>query len=438
MTVFRSAIFIVTLVLFSGLLTNRSAAEITLQQAIRLTLQRNPKTKSKDMQIEALKERTRAAWAAFLPTASLSCTYGQTSANSNASGTYLDTRTRNQGCSVGVNINLYRGGSDYYNAMAAESTALGQEDVFNSTSTLINNTRGAVAAQTVSIYSNLMLFDTELEYYAYERKALEKFLTAAKTDEDRVRVQATIDNVDANIKSIMASIEVARSDFEFVVTVPAPPEVERFDSAIAGMVIPDTREEALEIAQEQSPDLKATDHFLDASRYRAKGQKADLFGPRIDLSLVKNHGRFDNRMDPFNSSYSSSGMVQITIQASLSAPKFFGHTAAQDEVIAAELERDAALKDLMQKIIKLYANNATYNKLEVLYRRQFQDSRAVIDDILRRIDQGGEINMEYALGRFSTHGANFSNLLQNELNLLSGRFSVQQIIGTLFRQLGLN
>ncbi len=411
--------------------TQRVASYMSLQGAIHTALKSNSKTKSKDMQIEALRASTQAARDRLFPQFSLYCGITKMNGSTELMSNNYPARSTSQFCSAGVSYVIFDGGAARSNLRASEFETLATEQRFKSTNILLQNTYGSLAKQTLSAYVALSGSKSSIEFFSKIMGYLQKVRSIAQGQEDIGRVENFINQIQGAVRLTTSTFENQKEDFQYVVTVAPPENIDNLEEINASLLIPATGDLAYDIALQKSPDLKATDLELAASKERVKSARAQTL-PRVEVSLNRSNNKSQDQLNSDNNSRGYSNSVSLNVNIPLDAANFSNLKASQKSASANQFERDSALEDLKHNLRSTYSTLATQLDQIAFYKKSYSDNLARVDELIRQIDQKQSVNAKYATDQLSSLFSNYEQYVQAETLAINLRFNIQQVSGTLF------
>ena len=412
-----------------------SRAAMSLQEAINTTLEKNPKTRANDRRIEAMHERTRAARMIFMPNFNANLGYSKSNSDSVFNGDRSNSNNSGTSYGVGVSVNLYNGGADKYAAQAAEDRERAQTERYNSTKGYILYTKGDMAKNTLEVYTEIINAKNEVLYYQEVQDNLKQILVLAKTSNAKNLINSRINGYNTAALQAKFRLEQATKDFKYIVTVPAPEQLQTIDEVITSLVIPENSEKAFEVALQKSPDIKASNYSLQANEHSYQSQRAAAYRPQIDVGVHQRHSNSNDNLD--NSSTSNSVTLGITVSYNFSPKDIPGVSAAQKEVEAAQDEKDAALDDIAHELESAYPKLENSLKLITNYNQAYQRAQNNIQNFLRNpphdnTDAENYSSIATALSYVDSMDRQWGNLFMTKQSVLNQKFGIQKSVGTLF------
>ncbi len=415
-----------TVILFISLNSNA----ITLQEAIHTAFQKNPITHANSLRVEAAKDRAEGARLDMLPSGYISYSKGLNRYDSTSDGVRSRGENQNSGWSIGATANLYNGGASIYRARAAEKRAQVLEAINNSTKPFMEDTHGYLANDVYLAYFNLVSLRRQHEFYSKQAESLKILLGAAKTEEQKTEVQNAIISSNNGLLNLKNSLEKWASSFQYFVKVPVPARLSSMDELIEGLVIPVNSELAVQTSFSKAPDIMAAQYSLEEAKYNRKAAIADMFAPKVDLSV----SRGQQNLEGMGINAESLGTsVNLTISVPLGLSRAAYTRAINKEVAAAEKDLDKYYEKTEYNLKSVHYPDF-YNLSEMQERLKFTYAKATedLEALLAKVQSKQDIDIRYALSLFSNQQSQFIELIQNEANLAGTKFEIQKVIGTLF------
>lgn len=417
------------LILLSALFIQNSIFAMTLQEAISTTIKENPNSQAKDKEIEAMRLRTKAEWARRLPTFDVRLFNIFSDGESRIEGVNNSYRTDGLGARASITVPIFDGGEIKAGARAAEARQQAQEALYRSTNAFIENTKGKLVADTKRYYV-MIAYRTEFINELQKVLAALRVLVRGNTDQGtKERIQLSIDNLEAEIQRQESLIAEFSGHFEFVVTVP-PENLDGLDVILHGLVIPNSAEEAIEIAQQKSPEVQARRLRLEAVQQDRKQTKsAGSF--KGDLSISKGVSKDHNLLNPYTDSIDSSATVMFTIRKSFGVPQHYYSKAADIDAEAAQADYDYSMRKLKFDIVSIYGTLLRAEEIHFTLEQNYKNANAAVDRLLKRAQDGAPFDSN-DLQPLDSQINSFAKLIDNRIEIIDGRFEIQQTTGTLF------
>ncbi|PIS11978.1 MAG: hypothetical protein COT73_00995 [Bdellovibrio sp. CG10_big_fil_rev_8_21_14_0_10_47_8] len=406
----------------------------TLAESVKAAIELNPKTRSKNLQLQSIHEVTKGTRADMYPQGAISCSAG--TANSHSDSNWTDSshvNSSSKSCGVSASVTIYDGGAGYNRYKASQKQEEAVREQFNSTNPYLQNTKGQLAAQAMASYMSIILQE-ELKASALSgRDILRKILTAANKTEDRGLVNAKISDMDQSFIRSEASRKQAVSSFVNVTTLEPSGTLEGLDESIAHVVIPGTADEAVEISLERNPEVKAMNASLEAAQYTLKAARASM-GPY--LAAVVSYDVFHNSQGGFAPyrGHGSNAYAGVRLVIPFVPAQIHYSRAQRYAVEAARAEREAALSDAKFGIENTYAQLDSALEQHQMNLESYADAVRMIQNTLAKINQQdpGLPTIQVCLSQFENLQGNYVSMIQSKIEILTLKFSIQQITGTVF------
>jgi outer membrane protein TolC len=412
-----------------------ASAQMSFREALRTSFERNPVSLSGDLRLEAQEMRVRAAKLAMLPSGALSFSRGSTKSRFESDGNVVESKSRYQGWSGQLSLNLFSGGADYYSAKAAQAQMEAMAASHNSTDALLPYTRGALASDVYNVYVELVVHRTMIKFLEYKLEILQKYLKATQVPDEINTINNALKSTRSELIDSQSAEKKLRDAFEYLVKVPAPEQLDNFDILADSFTIPPNSEEAIPLALEKSPELAVARKILERSRYDQRSERARMFSPRVDLSLYSGGNSSYSTMD----SFSKDKGVTLTLSIPLEPANIAYSSATAKEIQATKTDLDRVHDRLQYGISKeLYPTLYEFIDRDGRFQDQLKDYEKQLEEILTRMEQGQAVKMEYALDVLSDFHGRFNAVLMNKMSIANMKFSIQKTIGTLFDDMGLN
>ena len=405
---------------------------ISFQESLRIALEKNPKPKSKDIQILALKDRTAAAWLGFLPTLNETCSSYQDKSTTRKLGISSPSKDTTNSCTTSVDLNLFTGGRNYYSAKTADAQQKARAALFNSTNPLVENSKGALATLLVSTYTNIIMNQDFVELNNSRIDILNRAIATTSDPDDISAYTALIDTANIEQKSALDKIALDKEDYLYEVTQEAPQRLDSFDDFIASFIIPSTPEEALAQAKSNSPDLKRRVYELKAAEYAVKIAWSQAYMPNLDAYYSNTYLNDTDRLDAKNNYNYRDQMAGLTLSWTFSLQKNTNVSATKKELQSAQLEQQAVMDDLKHNIKKTYMNfEASSSTLEG-YRLKFQKAKDKVYNDLDRLESKAPVARADLINDLNDFRYSGNSLIYSKQGVVMLKFTIQQVTGALF------
>lgn len=413
-------------------------APSSLQSSIKTALERNPKIRSNGKVLEAMLLRVESQKLSQLP--SLSVGYGQSqsmgSSYRSQNNTSEDFASRSRGGNVSLSWNIYDGFASHYRIKSMQCEYEQRKAILNSSDGQNSNTRGQIAGLVARYYLNLSRTRQVIYFNEEILKILNVFKKAAKNPRELADIEIVTNEITLSLQEQKDSETNAASDYAFVVTIPAPNELNSFQDIIESIKIPESSSAALEIANQKSPDILTARYQIDCMRLRLRSAKANANSPRIDFNASTNFGNQNTDIMSGSFNRSRSTTIGITIQKSFGAGTSSSLRADELDIEASTDHLDGAIADMKHNLSKIYPQLSSTMNLAESYKQNFIVSKGNIEQIIRDIEANKSVKVDDALKELSNLRQNWSSHLQFTGFIIDLKFQIQRTIGTLFESLG--
>ena len=416
------------------ILVSSSLHALTLQEAIKISIDTNPKTVANQLRVQAMEDRLKAQKLSWLPT--VTTTLGTDLSRSKYSSEMLDRSSSSRENSVGASTSfkLYDGGADKFATLEAEANLKAMKARYSSSNALIPNTRGSIAREVIDAYAGLLEVIEQQKYLGFISGVLQTYATAFRGD-DLVVVQQKINDLKTSNIKINFNHEQALKDFKYFTTVEAPAaaELDTIQQAIQSLVIPANADEAFRIALDKNPNIKMAEYDVESSQYGYEAGRARRNSPQISLQASTNRS-LGNTNDTLNRSGRAS--IGVYLSYTLDAKKSHFDAASVKTLEAAKNDLSAMTKETKYTIETFYPN---LENQENVFRSQLENLKSADDSlnqILAKIKAGQTVDINVALNVLSAHQQYTYQSITQQVSILYTRFNIQRSVGTLFDNLG--
>ena len=289
---------------FLSLSISYPASSMTLQEAMSMAYDTNPRIEAGREGLEATKERKIQAKSGYLPKVSAYGDVGVQHRNNDLTG-----KERLKPASIGINLNqpVYRGGRTQAEVKTADALiSSGEAD--------LNFERQTVLLEVVSAYMNVVRDKAVLDLTTNNEQVLKRQLKAAKdrfevgeiTRTDVSQSESRLAKAVADKIEATGNVEASLAEFERVVGQPAvdilPAEVPKD--------IPQSKEEALEMARSKNPEIISASFNERANLYSIDTAKGE---GRPEVGIVAEARRAYGVSSRYNRDDDVSIKAQVTI-----------------------------------------------------------------------------------------------------------------------------
>ncbi len=415
MQIKHTAIFIFT-VLFNSVCFSQS--KVSLQDAIQLALQNNPRTKANAMRIEAALEQTKAfKQSALLP--SVSSLYSQDLNKSYSQD--LDVR-RNKLASLSLNLNLFNGFSDYYQIKAQDCEYKKLVASYKSTNAFLQNTSGQIVGLVVDSYVSLVNNRADIDFNTKNVEFLNSILPYALNAEQKSLISEMINSAKIYVLESESNLKNSEANYKFIVNVDTPSSTDNLTEIISKIVIPSNSAESFEISLLKSPEILGAKLSLECQKLSYKSEKAQLYGPRVDFSVSRSTDFQGNR---------STG-AQIVISKSFDLGRFTANTASSKNLLATQLELDGTIAEVQNKLFNSHNRLISAEKTLSAYIKNYTEASMIIKSILANIKNITTEEMNILINLVGLQSSQLQIINSKKQEMVNIKYSIQREIGTLF------
>ncbi len=411
-----------------------------LQNAIKTALEKNPKIKSNDKTLEAMVMRVESTKLSQLPSLglSISTSRSQGTAYDSSNPDLQDYRNSRRGSEVTLNWNVFDGGAKRKKIKSMECSFKERQAQFNSTNTLVRNTQGQVASAVVLHYISLTKAQENVKLTQQILAALAKIRTIAKTDGQILQIENLINSSNLELQTFQAAVTSSANNFEYVVTEPPPIQLDTFQQIIDSLTIPESPTAAMTIALEKSPEIKTARFQIECMRLRYESARAEIYSPRVDVSVGKSYGNQNVNTLTGRTSGSGGTTAGITLTMGLNAGSSGELNAQLKDIESAQDNLDGTVADTKHEIDLGYPELANSINFAESYKRNYISSQANIQKYLLDIDAHHPAPAEDIVKELFNLENNFLAYQRYTIIVLNAKFQIQKTVGTLFESLGLS
>lgn len=402
------------ILLIQGLSTVAFSQEkpLTLQEAIRLGLDNNPRTQANALRLQAAFENVQAAkQSAYLPKAAIG--YQQDLNDSSQRSAFLR-----------IHLNLFNGFSDYYRIKARECGYKLTEANYNSTNARLQNTSGQIVGLVVSSYIELIRIRENIQFYTLLLNRLNEAKNYAKTDKQRNSFENFINSISVTKEESLSNLKIAESNYKAAVNQAVPSEIDSFANTLMSIKIPDTAEESFQISLDKSPEILSSKLALECQKLGHKANQANLYSAKIDLS----YSHEKDYQGPTKKS--NSAQLRLTIPFDVGGRTSLN--AEAKEITATELDLEGAISDVQNDLNNNYINLKSSESSILSYEKINQSNEIKIQKLLSQLSNlnADQIDDLYSLLGSSQGYKSYLNMYY--IQTINLKYSIQKNIGTLF------
>ena len=429
----KMTLFYKSLILLSFILLNSSFAELndnfpkTLRESLRLAMKLNPKTVATDELMESIHYSTLVIKTSSLPSGSLSCSANRVNSEISLEGFHkpISQITTSKNCGLFVGYNLYDGGASHYRTLSAEASGKATRASYDTSDSLIPNTRGSLANSTISNFIQFSQSKQRIELLKYIRNTLLTFQKFTNTDNLKVMIFST----NQSLQQLVDIFELNKKAFQYIVTIPPSEDIESIDSAIKSMKIPATSDEAIELALTKGPVVQRRNLNVEMAEHNLNATKASI-GPTINLSFGWTKGISESDTITHNTSRS----VGVTLNIPFGVSSVYSIKSASKYLDSMKSQREAAINDAKNSIQVTYSllqsQKNKYESSTRIYSDQIESLKIAVAKI-NSSNTSGLILSDLLVG-ITNLQTQFLDLQNTQSTILMSLYSIQQLTGILF------
>lgn len=409
--------------------------QIGLLDAVRVALHENPKIRANDKTLEAMMLRVQALKRSRLPHLSLgaSATMDQgQQGDGSQDENYKNTSTS---ASADLNWNLYDGGASKKKIQSAECSFKERQASFNSTNTMTRNTQGQIAGVVFENYVSLVETRENIKFSEMILQMAQTFRSAAKSQGEILEAESFIANMELNLEQLRAEEIKSARNYEYVVTQPAPQQIESFQQMIDSLIIPANAQDAMQIALEKSPEIKTARYQIECNRLRFQSAKASAYSPKVNLSVGYDRNNQNINGSPYNTHGASVG---ISIRMNLDPGSSSELKAQGKEIDSAQENLDGTLADTRHDLESDYPDLQNSIRFAELHQKNFLTNQTHVQQYLQDITNHKNVSISDALKQVSNMINSWYSESRETSRILNKKFQIQKTVGTLFENIGIN
>ncbi len=416
------------------LLVATSVHALTLQEAIKVSIENNPKTVANQLRVQSMEDRLKAQQKNWLPTINIS-----TGVDLNKSSYLSEIRnsqlsSRNRSTSISSSVTLYDGGANRFATQAAEAELRALKARYSSSNALIPNTRGSIARSVIDAYAGLLEVVEQQNYLNFLSATLQIYATAFKGD-DLIIIQQQMNDLKTRYIRADFNYKEAVKDFKYFSTVTAPDisDMDTIEQAIASLQIPETAEEAFRIALVKNPNIKMAEYDLESSQANYKSGQARRTAPLIYLQAATSRGAGEINSI---SNRTNDKSIGVYLSYNFDAKNSNLESAAVKSVEAAQRDLDGEIDETKHTIESVYPSLENQQSLYASQLENLKSADESLNQILEKMKKNNKVDINTALNVLGSHQQYTSQSLAQKISILYTRFNIQRTVGTLFDNLG--
>lgn len=420
----------VCLVLLLHFASSAQDSPRTLRESLSTAMRFNPNTRSTDEFLESVAFATRAVRASRLPEGSISCSLTRFDSTSRVDEAFSRSESRSRRCGISFSVNIYDGGAAYYRYLSALASEESTRASYNTADSLIPNTRGQLARTALEAYLDLVQTRDRINFLQWALATLNEFQVLGPSE----NLNTLIVNTQQTLQRQRDVLELSRQRFQFIVRVPASPDIESIDSAIASLAIPAQADSAIELALRDGPEVKRRDADVTIAKNDLLARRASL-GPTISAQASWGRGLNQEFIDPMTS-FNAQRSIGVTLSVPIARSRVYQEQSAAKNLSSATSRREAAIEEAKFSIGRLYSNlssrRRSYEAAQSSYADQFSSLQVIVERLKNRDTNGLVLaDLLVSIGNLSSQQMQVQGL---QYEIIFNQFSVQQVTGLLFSE----
>ena len=299
-------------------------------------------------------------------------------------------------------VNVYDGGvqRDAYRAAITNEDAT--RNAYNTSDSLLYNTRGGIASSTLDAYIELAEGRANIAYEEELVGILQRF----KKFKNDPLVNSEIADIQAALDVDKATDHALGEHYKFYVKL---------------------------FAFAQGPEVLRRQAEVEGAIWSLKGQKAS-YGPSLTLNMSVAHGRISDELNPSINTVTTDKSAGLTLTIPLDPSSHYRVAEAKSFLGSKKLERDGAVEKTKFAITSIYEFLEIAKKVTSLTQKSYAEQRALIKSILAKIDIGDTVDLDITKMMLaeSTLRWREKQLVFRQRTIITNLFSLRQVTGLLF------
>ncbi|MBC7714960.1 MAG: TolC family protein [Rhizobacter sp.] len=430
-----SAIILSTLLIASGSISAAENLPRSLRESIAIAVKNNPKTVSTNELLESIHYSTLATKADMYPKASVNCSGSYSAGSTTYYGSAaLPSKGASGDCGVSLNVNIYDGKSGYYRYKAEQASEAATAAAYNTSDSLIPNTRGGLANQAVNIFVSLANSNAQI---AYNKTAL-SFLKIFEKVSDDYNLQSTITETEQELGQLNDALKLQKESFEYTVTLPPSENLDDLDTTIGTLHIPASADDAINLALTNGPEVIRRNLNVQMAEFNLKALKGSL-GPSISLSVNAGKSIYSDKTSSTNSYDGRTNSVGISISIPLGVSGHYMTKASEAALASKKSEREAAIADAKYSISEQYKRLVNLRSNYISNSKNYNDQLNYLTMLAKSVDEGKTLTVDISkvLTAINTLEKRYYQLQRTQDEILTVLFGIQQVTGQLFSEFAL-
>ncbi len=380
------------------------AQAMTLQEALALAYQTNPTLDARRARLKAVDEQLPQAQSGWRPTVSLSGEAGRGRIETNSSARREQNVDPRQ-AALTLSQPLYRGGRTVAATNVAEAT-------IDSERALLTATEQTVLLNVATAYMNVVRDRSIVELNTNNVQVLERQLQAARdrfevgevTRTDVSQSESRLAAAVANRTRAQADLEASQATFVELVGV-APENLSRTSGELLGN-LPASLKEAVDLALDQNPTLRAANHAARAADHGIDLVRGELY-PTVSLNGSASRGWDQSSQGSFSENMEVVAAVTVPIyQAGAEYSRL-----REQKLVAGQrkIEVDEARRQAVTNVTQAWENLTAARARVKSYGSQIDAAQLALEGVRREAEVGSRTILD---------------VLDSEQELLSARVNL--------------
>lgn len=406
----------------------------SLKESIAIAVKNNPKTVSTNELLESIRFQTKATKADMYPNASIGCSGNYSGSKTNYSSMTSNSRGSSGDCGVSINVTVYDGKSSYYRYKAEEASEAATIAAYNTSDSMIPNTRGGLANQAMNNFVALANSNGEINH---TKTSLSILRTFEKVSDD-YNLKTKITEAEQELQQMRDSLILQKEAFEYTVTLPPSDNMDDLDTTIGSLQIPASADDAIALALSNGPEVIRRNLNVQMAEFNLKAIKGSL-GPTITLSASAGKSIYSDKNSSVNNYNSNSNNIGISVSIPFGGGSHYRVKASEANLASTKSEREAAIADAKYSISAQYKrlNNLRNNYL--INSKNYNDQLNYLKSLAQNVIEGQNLTVDIsnALIAINTLERRYYQLQRTQGEILSTLFGIQQVTGQVFSEVGL-
>ncbi len=429
----KKSSFAYSLLLFSisgNLMAITNDLPASLRESISVAVKYNPKTVSTNELLESIHYQTLASKAdVYYPGGSIRC--GSNGSNSQTKYSSMNSTYKGSSasCDLSVSMTVYDGGAALNRYKSQEASEAATKAAYNTSDSMIPNTRGGLANKAMSNYVSLINTQGNLNY---SNKVLGLLKKISKVEDD-ILIQTAIEEWELEISQTVDSQKIQKESFEYTVTLPPADTLEDLDETIKSLKIPASADDAILLALNNGPEVIRRNLNVKMAEFDLKATKGSI-GPYISVSANVGSDLSRDRLDPSNNYRGSSASVGISVTIPLDVSGKYRVKSSEARLASKISEKEAAIKDAKHSISEQYKRLVNLRKNYEAESKSYSDMLLYVESVANSAEQNNFLGRDISkfLASVASLDKRYYQLQRTKNEMLYNLFSIQQVTGQLF------